>query len=324
MTIEVASSDDIAALYATYIELVNGGREATLDIAFAPGVYGVASVGPVQLDLGGNPVPKEPKVDIVLRGGVAGSPAVFRDMGMLVNARSLHLENLIITGRNQRLLDARVTRKLVMKNCVIANNNWGGPWGGTLLRVTGMYDQPAYTVEIDDTWFVRNGAQSEAALLAVSPATGSFVDQVTLRRVTFLDNTTHSDLLVREARTIHAEDVLVVKNHSRPAVFLRYERAGRVTVERSTFVVDDPAAIAFEDTRTWSSGMELTQSKIYVTGTSRTPPRGVRGYPEILDGSQLNPRRDSIDEMIAAIGSGIPDPPTTRARLRDALGLVVH
>lgn len=322
MNLEVASSDDIAALYVTYIELVNSGREVTLDIAFAPGVYGVASIGPIQLDLGGNPAPREPKIDLVLRGLVADAPVVFRDMGMLVNARSLQLENLILTGRNQQVLDARVARELVMRRCVIANNDWGGPWQGALLRVSGMYGQPAYSVEIEDSWFVRNGAQAEAALLAVSPATGSFVDQVTLRRVTFLDNSAHSDLLVREARTIRAEDLLVVKNHGGGAVFLRYERAGRVVVERSTFVVDDPAAIAFEDTRTWRSGMELPHSKIYVSGPSRTPPPGVRGYPEILDGSQLRPRRGSLEEVIAAIASGIPDPRTTRTRLRDALGLV--
>jgi hypothetical protein len=60
------------------------------------------------------------------------------------------------------------------------------------MRVAGVHGQPAYTVDIADSWFVRNGQEAEAALLSVIPATGSFVDEVALRRVTFLENGTHS------------------------------------------------------------------------------------------------------------------------------------
>jgi hypothetical protein len=304
-----------------YIELVDAGKELTLDIVLAPGVYGVASIGPIRLDLGGNPAPKDPKIDVILRGAAADPPAVLHDLGMLVNARSLHLEDLIIEGRSQEVLDARVARELVMKRCVVANNTWGGPWGGALMRVSGIHGQPAYAVEIEDIWFVCNGQQSEAALLAVTPATGSFVDHVELRGVTFLDNGTHGDLQIHEARAIHADDVLAVKDHGGGAAVLRYERAERVAVEHSTFVVDDPAAIAFEDTRTWRSGMELARSKVYVTGRSRALPAGVRGHAEVLDGSQLRRSGAALDELVASITRRIPDPAAARARLRAALGL---
>lgn len=321
MKIEVASSDDIAALYVRYIELVDAGHEGTLDIVLAPGVYGTASIGPIQLDLGGNPAPKEPKLDIILRGGAADPPAVLRDMGMLVHARSLRLENLILAGRNQGLLDARVARAFEMENCVVAGNSWGGPWGGVLLRVLGVHGQPAYTVDITDTWFVRNSQQSEATLLAVAPATGSFIEEVKLRRVTFLENGTHADLRVQEARAIRAEDVLAVKDHGGGAAVLRYERADQVVIDRSTFVVDDPAAVAVEDARAWHSGMELSRSKVYVTGPSRRLPDGVRGHSEIRDGSLRGARGAALDELAAALASRIPDPGSARARLRDVLGL---
>lgn len=321
MQIEVASSDDIAALYVRYIELVDAGHEGTLEIAFAPGVYGVASIGPIRLDLGGNPAPKEPKIDIVLRGVSADSPAVLRDMGMLIHARSLRLENLILTGRSQELLDARVARAFELENCVIAGNSWGGPWGGVLMRVLGVHGQPAYTVDIADTWFVRNSQQSEAALLALAPATGSFIEEVRLRRVTFLENGTHADLRVHEARAIRAEDVLAVKAGGGGAAVLRYERADQVVIDRSTFIVDDPAAVAFEDTRAWHSGMELARSKVYVTGPSRRLPDGVRGHSEIRDGAMLGARGAALDDLAAALASRIPDPDAARARLRDALGL---
>jgi hypothetical protein len=321
MKIEVASSDDIAALYVKYIELVDAGRELTLEIVLAPGVYGVASIGPIRLDLGGNPAPKEPRIDVILRGTAAAPPAVLRDLGMLVNARSLHLEDLVIEGRRQEVLEARVARELVMRRCVVANNSWDGPWPGALMRVSGVHGQPAYAVEIEDTWFVRNGQQSEAALLAVTPATGSFVDHVALRGVTFLDNGTHSDLRIQEARTIRADDVLAVKDHGGGAVVLRYDRSDQVTVAHSTFVVDDPAAIVFEDTRTWRSGVKLDHSKVHVTGRSRTLPECVRGGVELLDGSHVRRSGDALDDFVASITSRIPDLADARARLRRVLGL---
>ena len=322
MKIEIASSDDLAALYVTYIELVDRGRELTLEIAVAPGVYGVASIGPLQLDLGGNPAPKEPLIDVILRGAAPDQPAIFRDMGVVVNARSLRLENLIFTGRNQGLLEARVARLFEMDSCVVAGNSWGGPWGGALMRVSGVHGQPAYAVELADTWFIRNGQQSEAALLAIGPATGSFVEQVELRRVTFLDNSTHADLTVHEARAIRAEDLFAVKQHGGAATVLRFDRTEQVTIDRSTFVVDDPAAIAFEDVRTWRSGMKLSRSKVFVTGASRALPEHVRGEAtDLLDGAPLPPRGAALDELVAQLTTRVPDPAAGRASLRAALGL---
>jgi len=246
MKIEVRSSDDIAALYVTYIELVDSGREETLDIVLAPGDYGVASIGPIRLDLGGNPEPKDPKIDVILRGASADPPAVLRDLGMLVTARSLRLENLILTGRSQALLEARVARAFELESCVVLGNSWGGPWGGVLMRVLGVHGQPAYSVDIADTWFVRNSQQSQAALLALAPATGSFIDEVRLRRVTFLENSTHADLQVHEARAIRADDVFAVKDGAGGAAVLRYERAEQVVLERSTFVVGDDGKLLRE------------------------------------------------------------------------------
>src|SRR5512140_1958187 len=186
MLIESASSDDLAALYVTYIELVDRGREELLEIHVAPSVYGVASIGPIQLDLAGNPRPREPKIDIVVRGEPGAPPVVFRDLGMLVQARSLRLENLILTGRHQELLDARVAHSFAMHHCVVAANSWDPSWGGALLRVTGLPELPPFSVELDDCWFVRNGEQSPAALLAISPVTGAFVQRVALRGLHFL------------------------------------------------------------------------------------------------------------------------------------------
>lgn len=320
VTRAVASSDDIAALYLEYIELVDGKQETRLEIDIAPGTYGVATIGPIRLDLGGNPAPKQPAIDVVLRGPAGEQPAVLCDLGMLVIARSLRLENLILTGRHQSVLDARVARALTIERCVVASNEWGGPWGGALLRVAGVYGQPAYRVDIRDSWFVRNGAQSEAALLEVAAATGSFVEHVELRRVTFLDNATHSDLLVREARAIYADDVLAVKSRAGGAAVLRYAHTSHVAIERSTFVVDDPAAIACDAPHPGGATAELGDSTIYVpAGAARKLPPNVRGRADVLDRAPV--RAGALADVAAAIASRIPDPELMRARLRGALGL---
>ncbi len=319
MKLAIASSDDLVGLYATYIQLIERDEDTSLELTFAPGVYGVASIGPVGLDLGGNPPPKQPKVDIVLRGDPA-QPVVFRDMAVRICARSVHLENVVMTGRQQGLLDARVASSLSMRNCVVAHNTWGGPWGGALLRVAGTYGQPAYSVTVEDTWFVGNAEQSRSALLALAPATGSYIERVNLARVTFLANRNAADVDVQEARTIHLDDVLAVKEHADGAV-LRYSRAQHVLVEGSTFVVDDPRAIADETiTTNWSSGLELRASRVYASGASRALPACVRGRVDVHE--VRPPDRSALDAIGSTIASGLPNSrAAARERLRDVLGV---
>jgi hypothetical protein len=180
---------------------------------------------------------------------------------------------------------------------------------------------PALTVGIDDTWFLRNGEQSPAALLTICPATGSFVERVALRGVNFLGNTTHSDLLVHEAHEVHASELFVIKEHHGGAGFLRYDRCGRVTIEHSTFILSEPSALAAEDARTWCSGLELACSKIYVSSTSRKLLPNVRGNPEVLDGTAVAARSRGLDDVISVVTRGVPGEAVGRARLRDAVGL---
>lgn len=322
MRIDIESSDDLAAMYVKYIELVDSGQEETLELCVAPGEYGVASIGPIQLDLCGNPPPRDPRIDIVIRGEPSTPPVVFRDLGILVQARSLTLENLILTGRHQGLLEARVARHFAMKHCVVATNSWDPSWGGTLLRVTGMHDQPAYTVDIEDCWFARNGEQSPSALLALGPATGGYIERVGLRNLRFLGNATHVDLAIHEAREVRGSELFVVKDARGGQVFLRYDRCEKVVLDRSTFILGGAAALASEDTRTWFSGVQLADSKVYLAGMVRKLPPGVRGDAEVLDGDAVVARAQQLDGVISALMQGIPAEGAAHARLRDAVGLV--
>jgi hypothetical protein len=319
--VDVASSDDLVALYATYLELSASGREATLDVVVAPGEYGVASIGPIRLDLGGDLRSTDPRVDVVVRGAVSEPAAVFRDLGILAAARSLRLERLILTGRHQTVLAARVTRALAIAGCVIVGNEWGGPWGGALVRVTGIYGRPAYTVDIADTWLVANDARSEAALISIAPATGSYVESVALRRVALLENRTRGDVVVRQARRIHAEDVIAVKAGAAGAAILRLAQADQVRIERSALVVDSLAAISAEDTRARSSGIELRDTRIYTASAERGLPPGARGSAVVLDGGPVVARQAAARATLAGLTRRIPDPATAWPHLRDALGL---
>ncbi|HEY0195398.1 MAG TPA: hypothetical protein VGC42_29990 [Kofleriaceae bacterium] len=313
-TIAITSSDDLAALYGTYNELVAGGRELTLELEVAPGEYGVASIGPIQLDLGGNPPPNDPQIDVVIRGAPG---VVFRDLGIQVRARSLRLEQLVLTGRRQGLLDARVAHSFAMHGCVVAANSWDPSWPGALLRVGGLVDQPAFTVELDDCWFAGNSEQAEAALLEVTPATGSFVERVGLRGVRFVGNATRSDLVVHETRELRARDLFVVKD-ARNTTFLRYDRCETVAIDHSTFVLGQTGALLAEDTRTWFSGLELSDSTVHAGGVVRKLPTSVRGNSQVRDGVDLAARAGQLRDLIDAVTRGArPDV----AALRDALAL---
>lgn len=319
MKIDVASSDDLARLYTTYIQLVERDVDTTLELELAPGRYGVASIGPINLDLGGNPAPKVPRVDVVLRGRTTQPSAVLHDMAIRVHARSLHVENVILAGRQQGLLDARVARSFSMRNCVVAGNTVGGPWGGVLLRIGGVYGQPPPRVAIEDTWFAGNAEGSASTLLAIAPATGSYVDEVELSRVSLLANGNAVDLRIDEARTIHLDDVLAVKQHA-AGVVVRFARCKQVLVEHSTFVVDDPLAIAVEDTSTYRAGCDLRASRIYASGPSHALPACVRGRVDVRPAPPAPAR--ALDDLVAELAAQLPESTSAaRARVQEALGI---
>ncbi|MEJ7601044.1 MAG: hypothetical protein WKG01_24285 [Kofleriaceae bacterium] len=316
MQLAISSSDDLVELYGRYIELVERDVEDTLELVFAPGDYGVASIGPIQLDLGGNPAPRDPKLDVTIRGQ-AGAPAVFRDLGVLVNARSLHLEHVIFTGRRQAVLQARVARLFSMRSCVVADNSWGGPWNGALLQVGGVFGHDAYRVSIDDTWFVRNTEESSSTLLDLGPASGAFVDEIKLARVAFLDNRTHRDLAIREAQAIQIADLIAVKQE--PGVVIHRTNVERTEIEHSTFVVSGPGAIAGADTRVYSSALTLRDTTVYLPGGGKLPD-DVRGA-RVRDRASLRPGAEPFADLVARVAAGTLAPHDAWSRLEDSLGL---
>jgi hypothetical protein len=308
MVIQVTTSDELHALRLTYMELAASARESTLEIVVAPGVYGVASIGPIQLDLGAN----GSKIDVVLRG--EGS-VVFDDLLVSVNARSLHLENLVLRNNRRTLLDARVANRFSMRGCVVSDNMWGGPPGGALMQVTGTYGKPAPSVHIADTWFVRNGGLTQAALLEVRPATGSFVDHLHLDGVVFLDNGVHADLQLVGVKTININDVVARKKKH---TVIRHSPAQRMTIQHSVFIVDIPSQVAMERIGTQPTGFELSDSRLYATGARWQMPPHVRGNSRVSDRHLLRPRGDvTVEALASAAQRGLPD----RAALHEALGL---
>lgn len=206
-----------------------------------------------------------------------------------------------------------------MRNCVVAHNTIGGPWGGVLLRIGGVYGQPPPRVTIADTWFLRNAAESPSTLLAIAPATGSYIEAVELSRVSLVANGNAADVRIDEARTIHLDDVLAVKQHT-AGVVLQFARCKQVLVERSTFVVDDPLAIAAEDTSSWSSGLDLRASRIYATGPARALPACVRGRVDVRPAPPASAL--ALDALVAQLAAQLPDSTTAaRARVQEALGI---
>jgi hypothetical protein len=299
--VDVTTSDDLVALYSTYSSLLAADQPARLEVRFAPGTYGVASIGPIQLDLGNSPSVRQPKIDVVLRGAATTAPTVLRDMSILVRARTLQLENLILTGQLRAALDARVTTGFAMINCIVANNTAGSPWpGDVMLLVASLYGERPLEVTLEDTWFVGNGQQSTATLLAIRPATGSFVERVELSRCGFIGNSTSVDVQVDEARTVHLDQIIATKR-VRDGVVLRTARCKDVSVTRSAFYVDDPSAVAEEDTRTWASGIDVRDSQIAADLAGDAWTRS--------------------NELVRDLASIVPDSAAVRSRLQAVVGL---
>jgi len=312
MRVEIASSDDLVGLYQRYQQWIAEGYEGALELVFAPGVYGVASIGPITLDLGGNPAPRDPKIDVVLRG----SPGtVLRDLGVLVNARSLVVEDLILTGRHTTLIEARVAAKFELRRCAIVGNSYDPPFGnGALVSVRGTFEQPAYSATLEDVWLVRNGELSEAAVIALGPATGSYVYDVQLRRVTSVENTTSADIAILEAKSIEAEDCVCVKA---AGAWLRHSRSGAIAIRGGSFSLDRAAnvvaGVADPMTPPRSIDIEVTGD---VYAREGDVPRGVRIANGVRGGLTADGRAiDALAEQLAAA----PVPSDARAKLRAAL-----
>ena len=266
---EVQSSDDLQKLRIEYMKLHDAGYEGRFEVRIAPGSY-----QPVGWDLQpGSERGSEPRrIDVILRGSPTALPTKLTG----IDARSLQLEDLVISGRRSSPLLLQVSQELVMKRCALIGGQWSDPHGGrSYLEIQARGPKKGarepVKVTIEDSWFVRNSQNAPLSLLSLTAASddSAYFERADMRRVAFLGNAFDRELAIDFARQLHIEDSLFYRTWP-VGGWLNASSTGKLRVEGSAFVVEQldelvvskgSPAVAFADShiyvRSWSPDLEV-------------------------------------------------------------------
>lgn len=212
MVIEVKNTDDLGNLTSSYLGLADTGIDATLEVHLAPGVYGRASFGPMNFMLEHPERAKAAKIDIVLKAASPDHPAIFQDMPSSIKAKNLHLENIVITGRQRAgVLKVAVVQTFTAKNVMIADNNMTDSYGAALIEVTALGTNPI-VVKLENSWFMRNNKAESGTLLAFAGG-GAYLKEVLFDSVAFLENDLLTDVSFTGIQNVKIQNAFILKRN---------------------------------------------------------------------------------------------------------------
>jgi hypothetical protein len=180
-SVQVSADADFQRVQGRWSELIYAADPGELVIDLAPGTYTKSlQLGDVK---GG--------VHVRIRG--VGGPAVFDGASLSVDARSLVLENVVLTGwtLDSPVLQVKVRESLVLDHVAVADNvrHTTAKRPGPLVRITSSYKTGARPVTIRDSWFVGNGpAPDGSTLIGASGVKPDQISTLTLERVVFAAN----------------------------------------------------------------------------------------------------------------------------------------
>jgi hypothetical protein len=235
MVIEVKNTDDLGKLTSSYLGLADAGIDATLEVHLAPGVYGRASFGPMNFMLEHPDRAKAAKIDIVLKAASPDHPAIFQDMPSGIKAKNLHLENIVITGRQRAgVLKVAVAQSFTAKNLMISDNNMTDSYGAALVEMTALSTNPI-TVKLENSWFVRNNKAESGTLLAFAGG-GAYLKEVLFNSVAFLENDLLTDVSFTGIQNVKIQNTFILKRNvsTEVQVFASfYNQPQTLTLEKS-------------------------------------------------------------------------------------------
>jgi hypothetical protein len=304
---EIKSAEDLLKLRTDYQEMWDAGFDGTLEVTIRAGTY--PAVG---WALSPNPSSKRkgdaPTIDVILRG-----PATIPAPGK-VKARSLVIEELVLTGARSAPIELEVGKSFAMRRAALIDGRFGDPmYQGTFfeIRARGTKGSKApVTVAIDDSWFVRNFQEAKPmAMVGLTSATEfpGYFEEVSIRRSAFLGNAFMSELAVDFARKVKIEDSIFYKTWPGGTV-LRFTSTADVTVKRCAFAVEEigqvatveeTPPIAFEDSRIYARGWAPGQS----------PPPALRiDPPKIIDRKAFEPQEKPVAEAAKLPSTAVPPP----------------
>src|SRR5262249_55928825 len=151
--------------------------------------YGKASIGPISLILEPSGPGAAPKIDVVVRArdGAAGAPVVLDDMDVSIQARSVTLTDLVLPRRASPSPLKIGAAAIGIDRCRFVGSSMASPYGGALIAITSSGDSPQ-TLDVTDSWFVRNGGSAPGSLLSAVPSATSYLERVSFRGGGFVDN----------------------------------------------------------------------------------------------------------------------------------------
>lgn len=254
---QVQTMDDLARLRAGYRDLLESGWKGTLEVRFTTG-GGAAGMWDLWPERKSRAALAPPGIDLVLLGDGGPLPGTLSR----VLARSVRLENLVVTGSRSVALSFEVAGAFTMSGCALLDGRWDDPHGGEgFLVVAGRRGGDAVRVTLEDSWFVRNWQNAPMPMIDVRSAVeqGAFADEVAVRRSAFLANAFHREIRVRRAERVTIEDSVFFKTWPDGEVLECGERVP-VRVTRSAFAVP---AIGFLASASGCPNLDLTHSRVF-------------------------------------------------------------
>lgn len=292
---DVASTSDLLTVQSKYLEQAAAGYEGRFEVRFT------AAIPPTSWSLAPEPGKDLPAIDLVLSGMAGASSSV--PVPRRLAARSIHIENLVLTGPVGLSSELEVRTSFTMLDSAVIDGR------GTVTASQAPYlairahaergKKEPTTLTIERSWFLRNWQADQsrgAALLGLEhdPQDGGFFGTVRIRDTAFLGNAFTTELRLAYALDVVLERCLFYRTWPAGSLF-GAELVESVRVEDSLIIVEDLAHLGHlgEDV----PPINLSGTRVFAKGyTAKTPlPGAVK-----LDRADISPR-SAIDAKLAPL-----------------------
>jgi hypothetical protein len=292
--LEVKNSADLEALGLKYLQHVEAGFSGVLEVHVAPGTYQATN----WLMAPSNPG-APPPIDLVFKGSGEAIPAPSHLVG-----RSVRIEGLVLTTMQFAPIKIETNQAVTITKSAFVNGRMvaaemARPYLELRAHGTKKAKLPV-TVQIDNTWFVRNFQAAEnSSLLAftIDENEPGYFDNIAIRDSAFLGNAFSNEISISFAKAATIERTIFYKTWG-AGVFLRCQTAGDVTVKDSVMVAEDIAHLASVSD---SPPIKVTNTKVYIKtlAANAAAPKGLKiDRAAISDRTPLGDT-SAVDQAIA-------------------------
>lgn len=294
---DVASTSDLLNVQSKYLEQAAAGYEGRFEVRFT------ASISPTSWSLAPEAGKDLPAIELVLSGASSAASPISVPVPRRLAARSVHLENLVLTGPVGLSSEIEVRTSFTMLDSAVIDGRGTvpasqAPYLAIRAHAERGKKEPA-TLTIERSWFLRNwqADQSQgAALLGLehAPQDGGFFGAVRIRDTAFLGNAFSTELRLAYALDVVLERCLFYRTWPAGSL-IGAELVESVRVEDSLLIIEDLAHLGHlgEDV----PPIHFSGTRVFAKGyTAKTPlPAAAK-----LDRADVAPR-SAIDAKLAPL-----------------------